>query len=54
MPPTLSGSFDKSSGSFKLHIDAQTNSPYAIQVSSNLTAWTSVFTNLPGGSLGLC
>ncbi len=50
-PPKLSGSFDMPSGSFKLHIAAQTNSPYAIQVSSNLTAWTSVFTNPPGGTL---
>jgi Subtilase family/Bacterial TSP3 repeat len=47
----LSGSFDKPSGSFKLHIDAQANSPYAIQASTNLTAWTSVYTNLPGGKL---
>ena len=47
----LSGSFDKPSGSFKLHIDAQANSPYAVQVSTNLTAWTSVYTNLPGGKL---
>ena len=50
-PPRLSGSVDKLSGSFKLHIDAQTNSPYAIQVSTNLTLWTSLYTNLPGGKL---
>ena len=50
-PAKLSGSINRISGSFKLHIDAQTNSPYAIQVSSNLTAWTSLYTNLPGGKL---
>jgi hypothetical protein len=50
-PTRLSGSVDKLSGSFKLHIDAQANSPYAIQVSTNLTVWTSVYTNLPGGEL---
>jgi hypothetical protein len=47
----LSGSIDKPSGSFKLHIDAPPNSPYAIQVSTNLTAWTFVYTNLSGGKL---
>jgi hypothetical protein len=50
-PTRLSGSVDKLSGSFKLHIDAQANLPYAIQVSTNLTAWTSLYTNLPGGTL---
>jgi subtilisin family serine protease len=50
-PATLAGSIDNLSGSFKLHIDAPTNLPYAIQVSSNLTVWTSLYTNLPGGKL---
>jgi len=50
-PPRLSGSFDKLTGSFTLHIDAQANSPYAIQVSTNLSAWTSVYTNAMGGKL---
>jgi hypothetical protein len=50
-PTRLSGSIDHPSGNFRLHIDAQTNLPYAIQVSSNLTVWTSVYTNLPGGTL---
>jgi hypothetical protein len=49
--PRLSGSVDKPSGSFKLHIDTQAHSPYAIQVSTNLTAWTSLYTNLSGGTL---
>jgi hypothetical protein len=50
-PTRLSGSVDNFSGGFKLHIDAPTNSPYAIQISSNLTVWTSLYTNLPGGNL---
>jgi hypothetical protein len=50
-PAKLSGSIDSLSGKFKLHIDAQTNSPYTIQVSSNLTVWTSLYTNTPGGKL---
>jgi hypothetical protein len=50
-PPQLSGSVDKLSGSFKLHIDAPTNSPYTIQVSTNLAAWTFLYTNLSGGKM---
>jgi subtilisin family serine protease len=50
-PAKLSGSIDNLRGNFKLHIAAPTNSPYAIQVSSNLTVWTSLYTNLPGGTL---
>jgi subtilisin family serine protease len=50
-PPRLSGALDKLSSTFKLHIEAQTNAPYAIQVSTDLTAWASVYTNLPGGTL---
>jgi hypothetical protein len=50
-PAKLSGSIDSFSGKFKLHIDAPANSPYTIQVSSNLTVWTSLYTNTPGGKL---
>jgi subtilisin family serine protease len=49
--PTLSGSLQPPGSTFKLHINAQTNAPYAIQISANLTAWTSVFTNASGGSM---
>jgi hypothetical protein len=48
-PPRLSGSKGAVAGSFTLHIDAPTNQPYVIQVSSNLLAWTSSYTNLTGG-----
>ena len=50
-PPSLSGSVDQLSGSFTLHINAPTNLPYAIQVSTNLAGWTSVYTNQTGGKL---
>ena len=38
-------------GAFKLHIDAPANTPYAVQVSTNLSAWTSTLTNAAGGAL---
>jgi hypothetical protein len=50
-PTRLSGLFDKPSGNFKLHINAPTNVPYAIQVTTNLTVWSSLYTNLPGGNM---
>ena len=48
-PPRLSGSMDTLDGTFTLHVDAPTNLPYVIQVSSNLNVWTSSYTNLAGG-----
>ena len=50
-PPRLSGSIDTLGGSFTLHVDAPTNLPYAIQVSTNLNVWTSLYTNPAGGKL---
>ena len=50
-PPKLSGSMSNFGGSFTLHIDAPTNLPYVIQVSSNLNVWASAYTNLAGGKL---
>jgi len=49
--PSLAGLMDHSGGAFKLRVDAHTNMPYAIQVSTNLVAWTPVFTNVSGGQL---
>jgi len=49
--PRLSASVRNRSDDFKLHIDAQGNVPYVIQVSTNLIAWTSLSTNLAGGTL---
>jgi hypothetical protein len=48
--PRLSGSMNTLSGIFTLHVDAPTNLPYVIQVSSNLNVWTSSYTNLAGGN----
>jgi hypothetical protein len=48
--PSLSGSFQPPGG-FKLHITAQSNLAYAIETSSNLTTWSSVYTNTAGGSM---
>jgi hypothetical protein len=47
--PSLSGSIQTPGGSFKLHINAQSNWAYAIEISSNLTSWTSLYTNKSGG-----
>jgi len=48
--PRLSGSMNTLTSSFTLHVDAPTNLPYVIQVSSNLNVWTSSYTNLVGGN----
>jgi hypothetical protein len=49
--PRLSGSDSRVSGNFSLHVDAPANVTYAIQVSTNLALWSSVFTNRTGGNL---
>lgn len=49
--PKLTGSYPSASGSFNLHVAATTNQPYTIQVSTNLSAWTSIYTNAAGGNL---
>lgn len=49
--PRLSGSFDHLGHTFTLHVNAPTNLAYAIQISTNLTSWTPVRTNLNGGNL---
>jgi serine protease AprX len=47
--PRLSGSMNTLTGNFTLHVDAPTNVPYVIQVSSNLNVWAASYTNLAGG-----
>ena len=42
---------DTLSGNFTLHIDGPANVPYTIQVSTNLAAWTSTYTNATGGPM---
>jgi hypothetical protein len=49
--PFLSANSTTNGGPFALHVAAQTASPYAIQASTNLTGWVSLFTNLAGGSM---
>ena len=49
--PSLSGSHDGVSGNFSLQVDAPAHMTYAIQVSTNLTLWNSVYTNQAGGNM---
>jgi hypothetical protein len=49
--PQLSGSMKTLSSGFTLHVEAPTNLPYAIQVSTDFKVWTSAYTNLAGGRL---
>jgi len=49
--PRLSGSSDRATGNFSLHMDAPANMTYAVQASTNLSAWNAVYTNRTGGPL---
>jgi hypothetical protein len=49
--PRLSGAMDRIHGYFNLHVEAPTNMPYVIQVSTNLALWGSVYTNPVGGRM---
>jgi uncharacterized protein (TIGR03790 family) len=50
-PPQLSAPGIVGPGEFKLHVDSVPGLPWAIQTSSNLVDWASVFTNQPGGAM---
>jgi len=50
-PPELSAPGIAGSGAFQMHVDSVPGLPWAIQTSSNLVDWTSVFTNQPGGAM---
>lgn len=50
-PPQLSAPFISVSGAFQMHVDSTPGLPWAIQISTNLVDWTSVFTNQPGGAM---
>ena len=50
-PPQLSAPGIAGSGVFQMHVDSTPGLPWAIQISSNLVNWTSVFTNQPGGAM---
>jgi serine protease AprX len=49
--PRLTGSVAASGSSFTLHVEAPSGSPYVIQISTNLQAWASAYTNSAGGNL---
>ena len=38
-------------GTFQMHVDSTPGQPWAVQVSTNLVYWVSVFTNQPGGAM---
>ncbi len=48
-PPQLSASGFAGPGAFQMHVDSVPGEPWAIQTSTDLINWTSVFTNQPGG-----
>ena len=50
-PPQLSAPEMVGPGTFQIHVDSTTGQPWAVQVSTNLVYWVSVFTNQPGGAM---
>jgi uncharacterized protein (TIGR03790 family) len=50
-PSELSAPQFVGSGTFQLHVDSVPGLPWAIQVSTDLVDWVSIFTNQPGGAM---
>jgi uncharacterized protein (TIGR03790 family) len=50
-PPQLSAPGIVGPGTFQMHVDSVPGKPWAVQVSTNLVNWVSVFTNQPGGAM---
>ncbi len=50
-PPELSMPEITNSGAFQMHVDSVAGLPWAIQVSTNLVDWASIFTNQSGGAM---
>ncbi|HKW27997.1 MAG TPA: TIGR03790 family protein, partial [Verrucomicrobiae bacterium] len=50
-PPQLSAPGIGVSGAFQMHVDSTPGLPWAIQTSTDLVNWTSIFTNQPGGAM---
>jgi uncharacterized protein (TIGR03790 family) len=50
-PPQLSAPKMAGPGTFQMHVDGTPGQPWAVQVSTNLVNWVSVFTNQPGGAM---
>ncbi len=49
--PSLSGSVNRLTGGFTLHVNAPAGVPYTILAATNLNAWTALYTNAAGGTL---
>lgn len=49
--PILSLSVNTNGGNLDLHVQASTKQPYAIEISSDLAQWTTIFTNQLGGTM---
>jgi uncharacterized protein (TIGR03790 family) len=50
-PPQLSAPRIVGPGTFQMHVDNTPGEPWAVQISTNLVYWSSVFTNQPGGAM---
>jgi hypothetical protein len=50
-PPQLSAPDLIGPGTFQMHVDSTPGEPWAIQSSTDLVNWVSVFTNQPGGAM---
>jgi uncharacterized protein (TIGR03790 family) len=50
-PPRLSAPEMIGSGKFQMHVDGTPGQPWAVQTSTNLFNWASVFTNQSGGAM---
>ena len=50
-PPQLSAPGISGSGAFQMHVDSTPGLPWAIQTSTDLVDWTSIFTNQSGGTM---
>ncbi len=49
-PPRLSAPTNAGPGTFQMHVDSTPGQPWAVQISTNLISWVSVFTNQLGGA----
>ncbi|HTY88897.1 MAG TPA: TIGR03790 family protein [Candidatus Acidoferrum sp.] len=50
-PPRLSAPKILAPGTFQVHVDGTPGQPWAVQISTNLLSWVSVFTNQLGGAM---
>jgi uncharacterized protein (TIGR03790 family) len=50
-PPRLSAPGIAGPGTFQMHVQGTPGQPWAVQITTNLFDWASVFTNQPGGTM---